>query len=100
MLGRIDDARQRETRMMAAANENQAVWVALAWLHGALLRIWMRDNEQAEALAAPFLEHCDKYQVTEGSAVSRCLLGRARAQLGHETEGIALIRGGMTACSR
>ena len=34
--------------------------------------------------------------VSEGKALGQCLLGVARAELGHEAEGIALIHQGLT----
>ena len=55
----------------------------------------MREYEQAEALAARALELSEKHQFPPEAALSRCVLGQARAQLGRATEGIALIRQGI-----
>jgi hypothetical protein len=41
------------------------------------------------------LELSEKHQLPPEAAFSRCVLGRARAELGRATEGIALIRQGI-----
>jgi predicted ATPase/DNA-binding winged helix-turn-helix (wHTH) protein len=97
LLGRANVARERESQMMAAAKEARPVDIGLALLHAALLRIWMRDYEQAEAIAARAVAHSDKYQFAESPKVTRCLLGHTRAQLGRVAEGIALLREGLSA---
>jgi tetratricopeptide (TPR) repeat protein len=96
LLGRTDLARQRMARMMAAANQNRPFEVGVTQLQAGLLWARIRDYERAEALAAQCVEGADKLQSREASAISRCLLGLARAELGREAEGIALIRDGLT----
>jgi hypothetical protein len=54
----------------------------------------MREYEQAEVLAAQALDLSEKHQFPYLTAVSLCILGQARAQLGRATEGIGLIRRG------
>jgi tetratricopeptide (TPR) repeat protein len=55
----------------------------------------MRENEQAEMLAARALEPCEKHRFPNEAAYLRCILGHARAELGRTAEGIALIREGI-----
>src|ERR1700674_3039671 len=57
----------------------------------------LRDYERAEALAAHALELGKKHQLPNPTARSLGSLGRARAQLGRATEGVALIRQGLAA---
>jgi tetratricopeptide (TPR) repeat protein len=61
----------------------------------AILHALMREYESAEALAAHALDLCEKYRFPNESAAARCILGLARAQLGHAADGIALIRQGI-----
>ena len=95
ILGRADVARKREAQMMAAADGNNPFVMAFAGYHAAYLRVFMREYEQAEALAARVLEVSEKHQFPQIAASSRCILGGARAQLGRTSEGIALIRQGI-----
>jgi tetratricopeptide (TPR) repeat protein len=55
----------------------------------------MRDHETSEALAASALDLCIQHGFPNDAATSRCLLGWARAELGREAEGIALLRQGI-----
>jgi tetratricopeptide (TPR) repeat protein len=95
MLGRTDVARKREVRMMTAADGNNPYLVAWSAYFAANLRVFMREYEQAEALAARALELSEKHQFPQIAAYLRCTLGRARAQLGRATEGTGLIRQGI-----
>jgi hypothetical protein len=52
----------------------------------------MREYEQAEALAARAVELSERNQFPQIGAMSRCVLGHARALLGRATEGVGLIR--------
>jgi tetratricopeptide (TPR) repeat protein len=94
-LGRADVARERMAEMMAAVNANNPYGVAFSVYCAAYLRIYLREYEQAEALAARALEMSEKLQFPGIAASSRCVLGQARAHLGRATEGIALIRQGI-----
>jgi class 3 adenylate cyclase/tetratricopeptide (TPR) repeat protein len=94
-LGLADLAREREVQMMAAARGNNPFAVAWSGFCAAYLRIYMREYEQAEALAARAVELSEKHQFPYVAALSRCALGPARAQLGRATEGIGLIRQGI-----
>ena len=81
--------------MMAAANANNPRDLVFAGHHGALIEVLMRESAQAEALASKALELSEKHQFPNEAAISRCVLGAARAQLGHATEGVALLRQGI-----
>jgi hypothetical protein len=82
-------------RMMASVDANNPYDVATSGMHAAMLRVQMRELEQAEMLAARALELADKHQFQEMAAICRCTVGYARAQLGRATEGVALIRQGI-----
>ena len=62
MLGRADVARERMAQMMAAANGNNPYDVATSGYCAAHLRVYLREYEQAEALAARALELSEKHQ--------------------------------------
>ncbi len=94
-LGLSAVAREREVQMMAAANKNNPYEMAVSGVHAAQLRVYMREYDQAEALAARALELSEKHQLSLLAALSRCVLGGARAQLGHTAEGIGLIHQGI-----
>jgi class 3 adenylate cyclase/tetratricopeptide (TPR) repeat protein len=94
-LGRADVARERMAQMVAAANGSNPFEVAFSTVFAAFLHISLREYGQAEALAAQAFELSEKIQIPQMSAFCRCALGSARAQLGHSTEGVALIIQGM-----
>jgi DNA-binding winged helix-turn-helix (wHTH) protein/tetratricopeptide (TPR) repeat protein len=95
LLGRADVARERMARMMASVDANNPYHLATSGMYAAMLRVQMREHEQAEVLAARALELADKHQFQETAANCRYTLGYARAQLGCATEGIALMRQGI-----
>jgi len=95
MLGHADVARDRMTQMMAAAKQDNPHDLAISWICAAALRCYLKEYEQVEALAARALELSEKNQFPPEAAYSRIVLGKARAQLGRTTEGVALIRQGM-----
>jgi tetratricopeptide (TPR) repeat protein len=94
-LGRADVARERLVQMMAAANADNPHDIAFAGDHAAELWVLMREYEKAEALAERALALSEEYQFPNEAAQARCALGKARAQRGRTTEGIALIRQGI-----
>jgi class 3 adenylate cyclase/tetratricopeptide (TPR) repeat protein len=96
VLGQADVARERDTRMFVMANKANPYDVAFSQYCGAYLRICMRENEQAETLAAAALELSEKNRFAQIGAYSQCLLGYAQAQLGRPSDGIALLRRGIT----
>src|SRR6266851_5527250 len=61
-LGRADVAREREVQMMAAASGNNPYAVAWSGFFAAYLRVYMREYEQAEILAARAVELSEKHQ--------------------------------------
>jgi tetratricopeptide (TPR) repeat protein len=91
MLGRADVARERMARMMV--NESNPYDVALSGYYLAYLKVYLREYKQAEILAERTLELSDKNQFQQFGAISRCVLGQARAQVGGA--GIELIRRGI-----
>ena len=95
LLGRADVARDREAQMTAAINGNNPYDVAYAGYLAARLRLYLRENEQAETLAAEALELSEKNRLPYPTALSRIVLGQAQAELGHAREGIETIRIGI-----
>jgi predicted ATPase len=78
--------------MMAETNQNIPAEVAYSGCLGAGGYLLLRENERAEMLAAQALELSEKHQTPQFAEYARCFLGRARAQLGRPSEGVALIR--------
>jgi len=95
LLGRADVARDRMAQAMAAADPNDPFGLAYSECLAATLRVFLRECEHAEALAAQALARSEKHQFPNLHALSRVVLGHARAQLGRATEGAALIRQGI-----
>jgi class 3 adenylate cyclase/tetratricopeptide (TPR) repeat protein len=93
--GEAQSARQREAKMMAIVNRDNPFEMAFLGFLAAQLRIWNREYDQAEALAARAVELSEERQFPWLAALSRAALGHARARLGRTSEGIALIRQGM-----
>jgi hypothetical protein len=69
--------------------------MALSGYYAAYLRIYMRGYQQAESLAERILQLSEKNQFPQFAAISQCILGHARAQVGRAGEGIELIRQGI-----
>jgi predicted ATPase len=61
----------------------------------AILRVYMREYEHSEVLAASALELAEKHKFPQIAGYSQCVLGEAKAQLGRVSEGIQLIRQGL-----
>jgi class 3 adenylate cyclase/tetratricopeptide (TPR) repeat protein len=95
LLGRSDIACERERQTLAVANLDDPYEVGTSSLVAAWLRTLMRDFERAEQLALRALAVSDKHHFSWLAANSRCILGRARAQLGQASEGVALIHEGL-----
>jgi class 3 adenylate cyclase/tetratricopeptide (TPR) repeat protein len=94
-LGRSEVARQRQGRMIALASGNNAYDVAFSTFCVAYLEACVREHERAETLAAKALEISQSNQFSWLVALSRCVLGYARSQVGNASEGIRLIREGI-----
>ena len=97
VLGHIDVARERITRMMEVVNASNPYEVAFSWMFDALHRLGLKEYEQAEASAARALDFAEKHQMPQPAAYTRFALGQSRTQLGRTAEGIALIRQGLAA---
>jgi hypothetical protein len=96
ILGRANVARERTARAMTAANGNYPYQVAWSMYYATNLRVMMREYDLAAALAQRTLELSEKHKLAFVAALSRCSLGHARAELGFATEGVALIRRGIS----
>jgi len=94
-LGRADLARERLAFLMAATNQNNPVELGWSGCYSPAIYIFLGEHERAEMLAAWALELSEKHQMPELSAITRILLGLARAELGRPSEGVALIRQGI-----
>jgi tetratricopeptide (TPR) repeat protein len=81
--------------MMAAVDANRPYDNAWSAYYGAHTRLFMREHAQCAALAERALELSLKLDFPYVAAASRCVLGHARAQSGHASEGIGLIREGI-----
>ncbi len=81
--------------MMLVADRDKPYDLAFSGFEAAQLRVYMREYEEAEALAARAIDVSEKHQFPWLAALCRCALGRARAQLGRATDGVTLIREGM-----
>jgi class 3 adenylate cyclase/tetratricopeptide (TPR) repeat protein len=95
LAGRLNVARDRITKATAAVNPTSAYHRSHADVTAAYVHTFIRENEEAEIVAARTLELCEKHKFTPEAAYSRCLLGHARAQLGQPADGIELIRRGI-----
>jgi tetratricopeptide (TPR) repeat protein len=80
--------------MIALASGNNAYDVAFSTFCAAYLEACVREHERAETLAAKALEISRTNQFSWLAALSRCVLGYARSQVGSASEGIRLIREG------
>jgi class 3 adenylate cyclase/tetratricopeptide (TPR) repeat protein len=95
LLGRTDVACERMAKVAAAVDVNNPHDVAISSISAAQLQVYLGAYEQAEALAGRALQLSQKHRFPPEAAFSRCVLGRARAELGCATEGIVLIRQGI-----
>jgi tetratricopeptide (TPR) repeat protein len=95
MLGRIDVARARMAKMIRNVDPNNLHDLAFSRFSQASLHIFLREFDQAAAVAAHALEISEKHQFPYETALCRCVLGLAQARLGHANEGVLLIRRGI-----
>jgi hypothetical protein len=84
VLGQAELARERERRMLAAGKQGSPFDVANSEYCGALLEVYMRDYERAEAMAAHALELAKKHQLPNPAARAQGSLGLALAHLGRD----------------
>src|SRR5713101_421567 len=97
MLGLADTARKREASMMNAGVGANPYRTALSSCRGAQLRVLLRDYGLADELARRAVELAEEYDFPHLRPTAYCILGRARAERGQVTEGIALVRQGIVA---
>jgi class 3 adenylate cyclase/tetratricopeptide (TPR) repeat protein len=95
-LGKVDVARERMTQMMAMTRTDNPYDVAFSRGFAAQLSVYLRDFNEAQALAAQALELSEEHQFPALAALSRFILGYAMAQLDKPTEGIEFVRKGIT----
>jgi tetratricopeptide (TPR) repeat protein len=96
LAGRVNVARDRMTNAAAAVNPGRPYDRSFADTMAACLHTLIRENEEAEIVAARGLELSEKHKLASVAAFSRCLLGHARAQLDRPADGSELIRRGIT----
>jgi class 3 adenylate cyclase/tetratricopeptide (TPR) repeat protein len=101
IMGRPDVGRERSRRAFSAANDNNNPYdLAFAQWKIADLHLYLREPEQAQALAAESVRLSDQHRFPFLAALSRAVLGRARAQLGQADHGTALIREGLAGVAK
>jgi class 3 adenylate cyclase/tetratricopeptide (TPR) repeat protein len=95
-LGRADTARERIQQAIAGAGENnnpyEQTW---AQTFAAELQLHLREAAATEALAEQVVARSDERGFSQFAGAGRVILGWARANLGHTSEGVALIRRGL-----
>ncbi|MBV8356433.1 MAG: hypothetical protein JO189_00645, partial [Deltaproteobacteria bacterium] len=96
LAGRVNVARERITNAATAVNPTSPYHRSHADMNAAGLHTLIRENEEAEIVAARALELSEKHKIASVAAFSQCYLGHARAQLDRPADGIELIRRGIT----
>ncbi len=95
-LGRADTARERMRQAIAGGSENNSPYEK-TWAQSlaAELQIHLREPTEAEAIAEQVVKLSDERGFSQFTGAARIILGWARANLGHTSEGVALIRQGL-----
>ena len=91
VIGHPDVARERMRRTLAGIQRN-SYDIALAQFLAADMHIWLGDFARPEAIAATAIASSEKHGFSDLAAWSLHALGLARAELGHTSEGAALLR--------
>ena len=94
--GRVNAARERLATAATAVNPASPYDLPFSQWGAAIAHTLIRENDKAAPLATKCLELCEKHKIPTLAAYSRCLLGHAWAQLGRASEGIGLIRRGIS----
>jgi tetratricopeptide (TPR) repeat protein len=95
-LGRADTARERIQQAIAGAGENNSPYEQTwAQTFAAELQLHLREAAATEALAEQVVTRSDERGFSQFAGAGRVILGWARANLGHTSEGVALIRRGL-----
>jgi len=95
LSGRTGNAHERLSRMLIAGEQSNPYERSLSGEFAAELVGEMREYKESESLAMRTLEIAEKHKFFAVIADCHLSIGRARAQLGRPTEGIALIRQGL-----
>jgi predicted ATPase/class 3 adenylate cyclase len=96
MLGFPDRARERATRAVSLATELEHPFtLAYALFHIGFLHLWRREPELIRERAVGVLDVADEHDLRIWRALGTCLLGAAKAGLGHPEEGLREIRDGI-----
>jgi class 3 adenylate cyclase/tetratricopeptide (TPR) repeat protein len=95
-LGRADTARERMRQAIAGGSENNSPYEK-TWAQclAAELQIHLREPTEAGAIAEQVVTLSDERGFSQFTGAARVILGSARANLGHASEGVALIRQGL-----
>jgi class 3 adenylate cyclase/tetratricopeptide (TPR) repeat protein len=95
-LGRADTARERMRQAIAGGSENNSPYEK-TWAQSlaAELQIHLREPTEAEVIAEQVVTLSDERGFSQFNGAGRVILGWARANLGHTSEGVALIRQGL-----
>jgi class 3 adenylate cyclase/tetratricopeptide (TPR) repeat protein len=95
-LGRADTARERIQQAIAGAGENNSPYEQTwAQTFAAELQLHLREAAATEAVADQVVTRSDERGFSQFAGAGRVFLGWARANLGHTSEGVALIRQGL-----
>jgi tetratricopeptide (TPR) repeat protein len=98
MLGFADTALDRMERELDTARMMESPFqLAFAQFVAALLRLYLRQPEQAKSLAEDSIALSDQHGFSYIGIFSRMARGRALANLGGANEGVSLIRNGIGA---
>jgi class 3 adenylate cyclase/tetratricopeptide (TPR) repeat protein len=90
------EAQRRIDWALAVARENDTPYdFVYANSMAAIFFTLVGRNQEAAELASACISLCDEHAFPQFAASSRVVLGRARAGLGHGSEGLALIRNGL-----
>ena len=96
-LGRADIARERIRQAIAGACENNSPYEK-TWAQSiaAELHLYLREPAETEALAEQVVRRSDEHGFAQFASAGRVILGWARANLGQASEGVILIRQGLS----
>jgi class 3 adenylate cyclase/tetratricopeptide (TPR) repeat protein len=96
VMGRAEAACERMNRCLAFAQTTQSPFDrAFALYMAAMLAVLMARKGEAEAYAVQSVGLSEQHGFDHFAAISRIVLGRARAEAGRTDEGIALIEQGL-----
>jgi tetratricopeptide (TPR) repeat protein len=94
-MGRVEVARTRMAEALAAADGHADAEQRIVPPLMAAMETGMFTVKERAALARKVIEMSEKFEILHMAGQGRIDLGRARAELGHPAEGVALIRQGI-----